>query len=47
MRAAPAQVVHQRQRIGSHEVRPVRGETLRDAASADPPVVKGAAPVRS
>jgi hypothetical protein len=47
MRAAPAQVVHQRQRVGRHQVRPVRGKTLRDAAIADPSVVKGAAPVRS
>ena len=45
MRAAPAEVIHQRQRVGRHEMRAVRCVALRDAAVADAPVVKCAAPV--
>ena len=44
VRAAPAQVVHQRQRVRGHELGPVRAVVLRDAAVADAPVVKRAAP---
>ena len=40
----PAEVVHQRPDIRSHDPRLVRGQVLRDAAAADAPVVKCAAP---
>ena len=44
VRAAPAQVVHQRERSRCHQVRAVRAVGLRDGAVADAPVVKRAAP---